>query len=266
MDEKLRGYLAELLGTFVLVLFSAGAVCAYHLPWTYPVEVAGIAMAAGFTLAVLLTATFQVSRGCLNPAVTLILWVFKRLDGRAAAIMIGLQLLGALLAGLALRALFRDDVLAAARLGTPHLQALLTTEGTITLGGLLAGVILELVFTALLMVAIFAALFDPRAPRLGGLLPGLAQTAIVVVGYHLTGGCANPARWLGTMIWEYTLSPLPSPGPAADHLVYWAGPIVGAFVGAFLYSAVILPPEKVNGVTAHASPHAGRHPPAHRVR
>src|SRR4051812_1436493 len=99
MDEKLRGCLAELIGTFVLVLFSAGAVCSYYLPSDYRPEVAGIAMAEGFTLAVMLTAILPVSRGCLNPALTLMLWVFKRLEGRQACLLIFSQLVGAVLAG-----------------------------------------------------------------------------------------------------------------------------------------------------------------------
>jgi len=244
-DEKLRCYLAEFLGTFVLVLFGAGAVCGYYLPSNYRPEVAGIAMAEGFTLAVLLTATFQVSRGCLNPAITLIFWVCKRLDGRRTAMMIVVQLVGAVLAGLVLRLLFSPEILREARFGTPHLtQALLTGEQAgPTITGLAIGFAAELAFTALLTCAIFAALFDPRSPRLGGLLPGLAQTAIIVVGFHLTGGCANPARWFGPVVWELGLA-TGQPSPLADQLVYWAGPIVGAFVGAFLYSAVILPPEK----------------------
>jgi MIP family channel proteins len=246
MDEKLRCYLSELLGTFVLVLFGAGAVCAYHLPSSnYRPEVAGMAMAEGFTLAVLLTAVFQVSRGCLNPAITLILWVFKRLDGKRALVMILMQLLGAVLAGLALRYLFSTPVLSEAHLGAPHLKALLTDDLKVTVPGLVTGFAVEMVLTALLACAIFAALFDPRAPRLGGLLPGLAQTAIIVVGFHLTGGCANPARWFGPVVWECTLPTDPAaPYPLADHMVYWAGPVVGAFLGAYFYSAVVLPPEK----------------------
>src|SRR4051812_2183009 len=100
MDEKVRSYLVELLGTFVLVLFGAGAVCAYYLPRGsfYQPEVAGIALAEGFALAVMLSATFHVSRGCLNPALTLMLWVFKRLDGKRTVGLILAQLLGAVLA------------------------------------------------------------------------------------------------------------------------------------------------------------------------
>jgi glycerol uptake facilitator protein len=244
MDEKLRSYLAELIGTFVLVFFGAGAICAYYVPENSRPEVAGVAMAEGFTLAVLLTATLPVSQGCLNPALTLMLWVFKRLDGRRTAVLIGTQLVGAALAGLALRLLFSEEVLQEARLGTPFLRVRLTEANTINLGVLLTGFTVEAVLTALLACAIFSTLYDPRCPRLGGLLPGLAQTAIVVLGFNVTGGSANPARWFGPVIWQYTLRGGTTLNPLADHAVYWAGPIVGALLGGFLYSAVLVPPEK----------------------
>ena len=81
MDTKLRAYLAEFLGTFVLVYLGAGVVCAFHLPSNpLRVEVTGIALAVGFTLAVLLSTTYLVSGGCLNPAIALMLYVYKRYD------------------------------------------------------------------------------------------------------------------------------------------------------------------------------------------
>jgi glycerol uptake facilitator-like aquaporin len=249
MDERTRAYLAELLGTFLLVFFSAGAICAYYLPSTHRPEVAGVALAQGCTLAVLLTATLPLSRGCLNPALALTFWVFKRLDGRQAILMILVQLLGAALGGLGVRLLFSDAVLGAARMGACHLGESLREAGGVTVGGLLTGFGVELLGTVLLTVAIFAAMVDPRTPRLGGLLPGLAQIAFVVLAFHLTGGAANPARWFGPVVWEFTLAGGAATRPLADNAIYWAGPVFGSLLGGFLYSTVILPPAK-EGSTA----------------
>jgi glycerol uptake facilitator protein len=242
MIEHYRRYLADFAGTFVLVLFSAGAVCSYWLPNDSRPEPAGVAMAQGYTLAVLLTATTWKTPGGFNPALTLIFYIFKRLEGRHALVLIGVQLLGAVLAGLVLRSLFSLEVLRDARIGTPHLKAFLDPGGTITLGALLSGCALEITFTAFLTFAYFGAFFDPKAARLGGLLPGLAQVVIVVLGFHLTGGSANPAVWFGPMLWEYTLPGWESlqPTPLADHVVYWAAPVVGAFLGGLVYSTLIL--------------------------
>ncbi len=255
MQQHLRMCLAELFGTFMLVLFAAGTICASFLPIdTRTGQAIGqmggpalaAALASGCALAVVLTATFHLSQGCLNPAVTLALWVLKRLEGGRATLLIAMQMLGAVLAGLALRGLFGEEVLGEARMGTPHLtRALLPAEGVVGLGSLVTGSLLELAFTFLLMVAVFASLFDRRAPKLGGALVGMAQVAIVLFGYHLTGGCANPARWFGSAVWQLTLASGPATArPLADHLVYWVGPIVGALAGGIFYTAAVLPEEK----------------------
>jgi glycerol uptake facilitator-like aquaporin len=198
------------------------------------------------TLAVVLTATFQVSPGCLNPAVTLTLWVFKRLEGRRVLVMIVMQLLGAVLAGLALRLSFAEEkFLQDARLGTPHVTgAFRAKDGSLAVAGLLSGLGVEVVLTCLLTLATFATLFDPRAPKAGGFGAGLAQVAVVLFGFRLTGGSANPARWFGTVLWEMTLKGSSSRSAIEDHAVFWAGPILGALLAGLLYSAVFLPADK----------------------
>jgi MIP family channel proteins len=248
MDNRLRMYLTELVGTFVVVLVGAGTVCSTFLPGDRFGPVGGttlaVALAEGCAVAVALTFTFYVSTGCLNPAVTLTLWVLKRFDGARAAGLIVVQLLGAVLAGLVVRVLFGADVLTDAEMGTPHLRALRDPEHAVSLAGWVTGVGLELVFTCIVTLAIFASLFDRRAPRLGGVLVGMAQTAVVLFGFHLTGGAANPARWFGPAVWQLTLESAPLSHPLADHPVYWVGPILGALIGGIFYTAVIAPPEK----------------------
>src|SRR5262245_14978627 len=102
MDKALRAYLAELAGTFALVFLCALTVVATHLPLgaNQPrVGLVGVAVAQGCVLAVLLSATTLVSEGCLNPAVTLALWVTKRFAGRQTLALIAVQLMGAVAAG-----------------------------------------------------------------------------------------------------------------------------------------------------------------------
>jgi len=251
MDVKLRPYLAELLGTFVLVFVGAGTVCAsYHTetgppgpPWLS----LAVALAEGCALAVALTfSTLDGTGGCLNPALTLMLWVCKRLDGYRALAFIVAQVIGATLAGLVVREVFGAFLPKLTHLGTPHLKPFLQPDSTIPVSGIVAGIGLEAAFTAIVAFAVFATLIDPRRPRQGGVGVGIAQVAVVLLGFNLTGGCANPARWFGTAIWEMTVPALRTdfPGPFADHTIYWVGPVVGALLAGVLYSSVILPPER----------------------
>ena len=72
----------------------------------------------------------------------------------------------------------------------------------------------------------FGATIDSRGPKWGWLAVGLTQTALILVAQHLTGAAANPARWLGTVVWEWTLSS----NALLDHATYWIGPIIGALL------------------------------------
>jgi aquaporin Z len=246
MDNRFRPYFAELLGTFVLVFVGAGTVCAGYLTTEPRLGVTAMALAEGFALAVALTAAYHVSTCCFNPAITLMHWVFKRLDGRRTVGLIAVQLLGATLAGLAVRVTFVEPVLRESRLGTPHLEAFRNND-KVEMGSLISGVGVEAFFTFLVTLAVFATLIDRRGPRLGGVLVGLAQAAVVLFGFRLTGGAANPARWFGPALWQLTVPELATQHPLADHAVYWAGPIVGALLGGFVYSAVFLPSEARTG-------------------
>jgi glycerol uptake facilitator-like aquaporin len=248
MNSKLRPYFAELLGTLVLVFVGAGTFCASYLAETNaPWRMVAVALAEGCALAVALTfSTLDGHGGCLNPAITVMLWVCKRLDGYRTVGFIVVQLMGATLAGLAVRQIFGDTVLYNARLGTPHLKVFLDADNGVPILAVLAGVGLEAVFAAIVAFAVFATLIDPRRPKQGGIGVGIAQIAVVLLGFNLTGGCANPATWFGPAVWQNTVPGLSTalPGPFADHTIFWVGPILGALLGGVLYNSVILPPER----------------------
>src|SRR5437763_8776402 len=171
MPPSARVYLAEFAGTFAWVFVCATAVIADATAATLgtpAVGPVGVALAVGFSYAGLLAVTVPLSGGFLNPAVTLALWVFHRLDsGRATALAV-MQFAGAAVGGLAVRAILgiREDALTAARLGTPHLN--LKAFGVTRLGPavLVQGMALEAVLTFALVLAILATYFDPRTAKL----------------------------------------------------------------------------------------------------
>ncbi|MBY0522295.1 MAG: aquaporin [Gemmataceae bacterium] len=246
MDKHLRPALVELIGTFALVFISAGIVCTTNLVAGSDGALAqsnlvAIALAEGLIYAAALTTTLPASGGFLNPAVALMLWVFRRLEGQRAIWLIGAQFVGAILAGLCVRLIFSDEVLRlpGVRCGAPHLNVAAFLGGSF-FKTVLSGIAIELALTFLLTFAIFGTVLDPRAARMGGLGVGLTLTALVLFGQPLTGAAMNPARWLGPVIWELSIPGMQ--GEAfRDHMVYWIGPLFGALLAGAVYEFLILP-------------------------
>jgi glycerol uptake facilitator-like aquaporin len=167
------------------------------------------------------------------------------------------QFIGAAFAGLALRGLFfsNERVLFESRLGTPHLNRHAFDVISFDRGTILLGIGIETVLTFVLVFAIFALIYDPRfhrrvgepVYRLSYLWLGLLVAVEVLVAFDLTGAGLNPARWLGTLIWESTIDGLSSQQPWADHGPYWIGPILGALLAGMLYTYLLLPEDTPRG-------------------
>jgi glycerol uptake facilitator-like aquaporin len=129
---------------------------------------------------------------------------------------------GAVLGGLALRAVFAESVWKVTHLGTPALAP------NVSFG---TGVLVEAILTFFLLLAVFGTAVDSRAPKIAGFGIGLTVMMDIFVGGPLTGAAMNPAIAFG---------PAVASGYFTNHLVYWIGPLIGGIVGALLYNDVIL--------------------------
>jgi MIP family channel proteins len=223
MTPRLTAVLvAEALGTFLFFFVGIGAVVTTG--WIQGADTGGlvtIALAHGLALAVLVSALGPISGGHFNPAVTFAVWIAGRIEGVRAALYLAAQLVGAVLAGLAVRAVFNEAATEPVALGTPAV-----IEGT----GVVQAVLIEAILTMLLVVAVFGTAVDPRAPKIGGLAIGLAVAADVFMGGPLTGAAMNPARWFGPAVVSGTFD---------DWWVWWVGPLLGAAVVALVYRYVL---------------------------
>ena len=219
MDEMTDGrkLTAELVGTFALIFFGAGAIIA-----TRDADLVAIALAHGLAVALLVSSLGHISGGVFNPALTVGLWATRRISTIDGVSYIIVQLLGAVAAALVLVLLFpavlRD--VPGINLGTPQLSP------NVSAG---MGVGIGVVLTFFLMLAVFGSAFDRRGPRLGGLVVGLVITIDILAGYRLMGAAMNPAWSFGPALVD---------GTWADHWVYWVGPIIGAVGAALLYHHV----------------------------
>ena len=210
--EHGRKLAAEFIGAFALIFIGAAAIIQ-----TGGQNLLAIAIAHGLAIALLVSSLGHISGGLFNPALTIGLWATRRLDTVSTVAYIIAQLLGAVVAALALLLLFPEALRDAVSLGVPLLGR------GINFG---QGVMLEAIATFFLMLAVFGTALDSRGPKLGGFGIGLILTMDILAIGTLTGAAMNPAR---------TFGPALVGGEWSNHLVYWIGPIIGAVVAALVY-------------------------------
>jgi MIP family channel proteins len=216
MDRKLTAALvAEAAGTCLFFIVGAGSIVLGTFAPPGP-DLLGVALAHGLVLAVLVSSLGAVSGAHFNPAVTFGLWIAGKIDAPRAGMYVVAQLVGAVLAGFALRFIF-PDAWAPSHIGVPALAASVSPA---------TGIALEAIMTIVLLLAVFGTAVDPRGPRIGGLAIGLAIAADILVGGPVTGAAMNPARWFG---------PAVASGFFDNALVWIVGPLLGAAVAAIGY-------------------------------
>jgi aquaporin TIP len=252
MDKKLlRLLVIEMVGVFGLVLFSSGLVCINQMASPLPTHqpgLVGIALGHGLIFAALVALTAPLTGGYLNPAITVMLWVFNRIETPRAVWLIAAQLVGSVLAAACLSLIFVPDLVRSAEFGSPHVNKLAypkdekapeqdkTASSTFGPASYVAGAGIELLLTFFVVFAIFG-LAGADTLKLG-LVAGMIVTVGALFGYPLTGAAMNPARWFGpTLLEAYYKSPI----AWADFLVYLAGPILGAILGGFFVFKVYSP-------------------------
>lgn len=206
----LRNYLAELLGTFTLVFVGSLSILA-AVTTDAPVV---LTIAFGFGLALLagLYAFGEISGGHFNPAVSLAMFLSGRLE---LPTMIGYwisQILGAILASLAVLAAFsQDDVAGTATQASANWDAFW----------------LELLLTTIFVAVILQSSRSQRVFGTALLAIPLTLVAIHLAAIPVSGASVNPARSLG---------PALVGNEWGDFWIYLTAPLIGAVIGAVIHS------------------------------
>jgi aquaporin Z len=230
---------AEFLGTFVLVLGGTGsAVLAANLvdPNTGSNELGigllGVSLAFGLTVLVMAYGVGHISGGHFNPAVTVGLVVGKRFPARDAIPYIVTQVIAAIAA---------SGVVLAIAAGKAGSSASAVREGGLAANGygdlspegfsLGAGIIAELVLTAIFVIVIMG-VTGRKAPKgFAAIAIGLALTLIHLISIPVTNTSVNPARSTGPA--------LLAGGEYIGQLwMFWLVPLAGGIIGALIYNFV----------------------------
>jgi MIP family channel proteins len=224
-ERGLPAYLAELIGTFLLVFFITSVVVLFLSTGeqaSFGTDFAVIGLVHAFLLFGLIVMFGVVSGGHFNPAVTLAAWAIKRISSIDAIIYMLAQFSGAVLGALLCKGLLLDEG-RATHYGAATVSPLL--------GSNFRGSIVEAVGTFCLVLVILAAVFSKKSfKEWAPLAIGTTLGFIVMVGGPLTGGSFNPARWFGPALvgneW----------GGVWPYLV---GPIVGSLLAAVVFKFVL---------------------------
>jgi MIP family channel proteins len=216
--------IAEFVGTFALIFFGAGSICADQFLRTSGqpgIGLLGIALAYGLAMGVMVTALGPISGGHFNPAITIGFWVTRKLTTFDTIAYWVAQLGGAIAAAYVLRRL-PFDVWSAVQLGAPDLASGITRT---------SGIAFEAILTFFLVFVVFATRSDPRGVfnKVAGFAVGLTVTVGVLFGGPFTGAALNPARAFGPAI---------AGNHWTNHGVYWIGPLAGGVAAAWLYDTL----------------------------
>ena len=229
MSSLSKRCMAELIGTFWLVLGGCGsAVLAAGFP-ELGIGFAGVALAFGLTVLTMAYAVGHISGGHFNPAVTVGLAVGGRFPMREILPYVVVQVIGAILAAAVLYCIASGkpgfDLVASGFAANGYGDH---SPGKYALG---AALICEIVLTFGFLFVILGAT-DKRAPAGFAPIPiGLALTLIHLISIPVTNTSVNPARSTGPALFVG--------GWAVEQLwLFWVAPIVGAILAALVYRFV----------------------------
>jgi aquaporin TIP len=222
-EDMTRKLLAEAVGTFTLIFIGAGSIVAVGTGVTGGGLVT-IALAHGLAIGTMVSAVGHVSGGHFNPAVTIGIWVTRRIGSLEAAAYLVAQLLGAALGAMLLRLAVPAASWEAVAGGTPLVASSLSDGQAI---------LLEAVLTFFLVWVVFATAVDPEGSfaKVAGLAIGFVIAMDIMAGGPFTGAAMNPARSFGPALLSGTYTGM---------WVYFIGPVIGGTVAALAYDLGIM--------------------------
>jgi glycerol uptake facilitator protein len=230
-------YLAEFIGTLLLVFFITAVVSVYIAEPSAAnpnpfIDFSVIGLVHVFLLFVLIQTLAVASGAHFNPAVTAALTFLRQIRPIDAAWYVVMQLAGGVAGALLTKGLLLDEG-SAQHYGAPTVSPVIN-------GDIFPGMVVEALGTFFLVWAIIGVAVNPRAATDWAALAigGALGMAVMVFG-PLTGASFNPARAFGPALVGHEFD-----GAGKFLLVYVVGPIVGALVAAVLYGVILETPGK----------------------
>lgn len=220
----MKKYIAEMIGTMVLVLMGCGsAVFAGSIAGTVGAGVGtiGVALAFGLSVVAMAYAIGGISGCHINPAITLGVFLSGRMSSKDAGMYMVFQTIGAIIGSAVLYALVSTGA---------HGGPTATGSNSFGEGMMLQAFIAEAVFTFIFVLVVLGSTDEKKgAGNLAGLAIGLTLVLVHIVCIPITGTSVNPARSIGPALFQG--------GEALSQLwLFIVAPFVGALFSAFVWN------------------------------
>ncbi|MBQ8159320.1 MAG: MIP family channel protein [Clostridia bacterium] len=215
----MKKYLAECLGTFVLVFFACGTAVVVGCNGAEPNAAYFMtALAFGLVIVAMAYSVGNVSGCHINPAVSIAMLVAGKMSVADFIGYVVAQFVGATAGAGCLKLVLGD---AAGALGTNGLFN----------GNVGASLIIEIILTFVFVYAILGVTSKPEFGNVAGLVIGLTLTLVHILGIYFTGTSVNPARSFGPALFVG--------GEAlANVWVFIVAPLVGGVLAALVFKAL----------------------------
>lgn len=217
----MKKYLAEMVGTMVLVLMGCGAAVSLGCNVADAETVVGTSLAFGLAVVGMAYCIGGISGCHINPAITLGVWLSKRMSGKEAVMYMIFQVIGAFIGSALLWVLTSNGGLEGT--GANDIQA-----G----GSVVSALVAEIVFTFIFVLVVLGATDEKRgAGNFAGLAIGLTLVLVHLVCIRYTGTSVNPARSIAPALFQG--------GTALANLwIFIVGPFVGAALSALVWKVL----------------------------
>ena len=222
----MRKYIAELIGTMVLVLFGCGsAAIAGTMLGTL-----GIALAFGLSIVAMAYVIGDISGCHINPAVSIGMWIDGRMESKDLVLYIIFQCIGAIIGIALLAAIINSAPMLGGYAATGLGQNGFGTASSVGLD-VVGAIIVEIILTFVFVFTVLGVTKKAENGAVAGIVIGLTLAFVHIMGIPLTGTSVNPARSLAPALFLG--------GQALQQVwVFILAPIVGAVIAGFLYKGL----------------------------
>ncbi|MBQ8904130.1 MAG: aquaporin [Oscillospiraceae bacterium] len=214
----MRKYIAEFIGTFVLVLFACGTAAMTGCSTTeFNTAYVVTALAFGLVIVAMAYSIGNVSGCHINPAVSIAMLISGKMNVKDFIGYVAAQFLGAIAGAGVLLALIGPDK----GLGANGLFE----------NDILKSIIIEVILTFVFVIAILGVTSKVENGKVAGLVIGLSLTLVHLFGIAFTGTSVNPARSFGPALFV-------GGSALANVWVFIVAPLIGGALAAVVYKAL----------------------------